>query len=90
MCAVSMITDHYRGQWPMNPPTQGLSIFNIPAGFTITPEQWAEYQALKRKAQEYDARTNQPDCAKPDVEEWEARVEAYLQKREVRNGPSQG
>lgn len=44
----------------------------------ISESEWLEYHALKRKAAEYDARTNQPDCVKPDVDEWENDIEAFL------------
>jgi len=90
MCVVSMITDHYREQWPM----PGMYYMPEPVGYptmtkivdftppiTITVEQWNEYRELKRKAEEYDARTGQPDCVKPGVEEWEKMIEAVLVKR---------
>ncbi len=87
MCVVSMVTDHYMLRWPMMPPpppaiypgTQ-VAPFVVPA-VTITREQWDEYQALKRKAAEYDQRTGQPDCEKPGVSEWEKRVEEILIER---------
>jgi hypothetical protein len=44
----------------------------------ISEEEWLEYLRLKKKAAEYDARTNQPDCVKPDVDEWEQDIEAFL------------
>jgi hypothetical protein len=44
----------------------------------ITEAEWLEYQSLKRKAEEYDARTNQPDCIKPELAEWENDMEAFL------------
>lgn len=81
MCAVSMITDHYRDRWPMLNKYQALSSQQFPPPIQITTEQWNEYLELKRRAQEYDARTNQADCAKPDVEEWEKKVESYLIKK---------
>lgn len=97
MCAVSAITDHYRDKWPLIPlepidkPWHGkVEIVPLPfrplelkPGVYITAEQWEEYQTLKRKMEEYDARTNQPDCVKPEVAEWEAVIEAYLVKRGI-------
>jgi hypothetical protein len=44
----------------------------------ISEEEWMEYLRLKAKAAEYDARTNQPDCVKPDVDAWEQDIEAFL------------
>ena len=71
MCVVSMITDHYRQQWPIFTPY-------VEPNFIITKEQWQEYLELKRKASEYDVRNNEPYCAKQGVSDWEAAVEAYL------------
>jgi hypothetical protein len=96
MCAVSMITDHYRDKWPLPdfgqiqmvpypvpaPPLMDLdAIQKALGGKRITQAEWDEYQELKRKAEEYDKRTNQPDCAKPGVAEWEAAIESVLVKR---------
>lgn len=75
MCAVSAITDHFRDQWN---PLQ-LDLYMV----KITQAQWHEYQALKKKMEEYDKQTNQPDCVKPEVAEWEAKIEAYLIKRGI-------
>jgi hypothetical protein len=93
MCAVSMITDHFRDKWPVYTPlpvewptsqpfTPTVMPQFIPT-YTITLEQWLEYQELKRKAEEYDARTSQPDCVKPDVEVWEAAVKKFVQDGEL-------
>lgn len=68
MCVVSNVSDHYRGLWP-NPYT-----------ITITQEQWEEYQRLKRNAFEIDKLTKQPNCAKPDIDEWEKKIEDFLKK----------
>lgn len=75
MCAVSMITDHFQQKWPLYP--------SQPSVFTITREQWDEYQALKRKAEAYDKHNNQPDCVKPDLASWEAQIEQVLKKHGV-------
>lgn len=84
MCVYSMIAEHYQAKWGQppyisypgyNPHTY---IITQTPSIVITAEQWNEYQELKRKAIEYDARTNQPDCVKPELEEWEARMKAYL------------
>jgi hypothetical protein len=85
-----MVTDYYKEKWPspvipFDPwtPTPGepLIPFNEDDPFRIrliTESEWKEYQELKRRAAEYDARTNQPDCVKPDVAEWENDIEAFL------------
>jgi hypothetical protein len=44
----------------------------------ITEAEWQEYQRLKRNAMEIDVLTGQPDCVKPDVDEWENDIEAFL------------
>lgn len=83
MCAVSAITDHYRDKWPVwQPNTIQTAPLVIPS-INISLVQWQEYQALKRKMEEYDAKTGQPDCVKPEVAEWEEAVEAYLKKRGI-------
>jgi hypothetical protein len=73
MCAVSAITDHFRDKW--NPITINPDLVQI------TRSQWEEYLALKKKMEEYDKRTKQADCVKPEVSEWEKLIEAYLIKR---------
>jgi len=72
MCAVSMITDHYRGKWPSTFPA--IEIISITRG------QWDEYQKLKKAAEDYDKRTGQPDCVKPEVADWEKQIEEVLRK----------
>jgi hypothetical protein len=69
MCAVSMITDHFRDKWP------------VQHYINITQAQWDEYQALKRKMEEYDKKTGQPDCVKPEVADWEKAIEDVLRKK---------
>lgn len=83
MCVVSMITDHYRDRWPVVPllPYPPQPAPYIVPQITITRAQWDEYIELKRKAAEYDARTGQPHCEKPEVPEWEARVLRILEER---------
>jgi hypothetical protein len=70
-----MITDHYRDKW--NP-------FRIETDtdlIQITRAQWEEYRALKHKMEEYDRKTGQPDCVKPEVEDWEKKIEDILRKK---------
>lgn len=86
MCAVSAVTDHYRDKWfgPITfpqTPAEPFQPFVLKPGVTITQEQYDEYQELKRRMAEYDAKTNQPDCVKPEVAEMEKVIEAYLIKR---------
>lgn len=84
MCTMSAVTDFYRGKWTIDPslffPTYvppmapDLNSILFPK-ITVTAEQWAEYQWLKAMAAEIDAKTGQPDCVKPGVDEWEAAVQ---------------
>lgn len=71
MCAVSMITDYYQQKWPSL----------IMSTIQITQAQWNEYQDLKKKMEEYDKQTGQPDCAKPGVADWEKAIEDVLRKK---------
>ena len=32
---------------------------------------------------EYDAKTNQPECIKPEADEWERKMEEYLKKKGI-------
>lgn len=75
MCAVSMVTDFYRDKW--NP-------FDISTNrIVITKQQWEEYLELKRRMEEYDKRTNQPDCIKPEVADWEKLMEDFLKRKGI-------
>lgn len=71
MCVVSMISDHWQKKW------------SDPSKVEITFEQWQEYLELKRKAEEYDKKTNQPKCQKPDLEIWEKLIEEVLRKKKI-------
>lgn len=85
MCVASAVTDYYRDKWfttlPLIPP-QPVSItpdmFVLKPGITITPEQWEDYQNLKRIAEGYDTDTDQPECIKPDVAVWEGIVKTLV------------
>lgn len=86
MCAVSFVSDHFKDKWPV--PNKFETFGPIPGlwkppPYQITKEQWEEYQALKAKAAAYDVATKQPDCVKPENDEWERRMEAYLIKRGI-------
>jgi hypothetical protein len=87
MCAVSAVTDYYRDKWPLvdytypqpgdwtNTPVvwpNSMPKEVTPITINITLEQWREYQELKRRMEEYDTKTGQPDCIKPEVAEWES------------------
>lgn len=63
MCIVSAVSDFYRGKYP-SPSQDGVSwdVYN-------------EYNRLKRMAVELDIQLHQPDCVKPEVEEWEKEME---------------
>ena len=74
MCTVSMVGDHYRDLWqpkPWFPNVPAMPFPSVPA--TGTPEisraefeelkrQVAEMKELLKRAKEYDARNNEPDC----------------------------
>lgn len=89
MCAVSAITDYYREKWPLLEvkPFYGI----MPKGWldpkpiTITLEQWQEYQELKKRMEEYDKATGQPDCVKPGVSAWGAEIKKIVQQEINRN-----
>lgn len=70
MCVASAVTDHFQKEWgtPWAAPT-----FRV-----ITEAQWAEYQRLKKAAEEIDEKTHQPNCIKPGLEEWESRMKEYV------------
>jgi hypothetical protein len=86
---MSAVTDYYKDKWtttpvPMQFPTEFINITPIvptKTGYYITAEQWQEYQDLKKLAQDYDNRTGQPHCEKPDIQEWEAVIVKVLQDR---------
>lgn len=81
MCAVSMVTDYYREvRWPV--PLYPQEPFDF-TKITITHEQWEEYQELKRRAEKYDQDTNQPDCVKPEVQEWEDTIVRVLKQQGI-------
>lgn len=67
MCVVSMVTDHYRTNvWPTT--------------VHVSYEQYLEYLRLKRAAEEIDRVTNQPDCIKPELKEWEEQLKKMVEK----------
>lgn len=83
MCVVSAVTDYFQNKWvtpapifhPFQPDGTGF--------IWITKEQWEDYQNLKRIAEQYDTRTDQPDCIKPDLAAFELKVEKTLVARGV-------
>lgn len=81
MCAVSMITDHYRDKWPL--PTYPL--VQEPVKIIITPEMFGEYMKLKQAAEEYDKRNNQEDCAKPEIAKWEEYCGEQVEQYKINN-----
>lgn len=93
MCVASAVTDYYRDKWttPNNDWTAlpYQPYVPTPAGRWITEQQWQEYQDLKRIAEQYDERTGQPHCAKPDIAAWEAVIEDVLIKRGLLVKPAQ-
>jgi hypothetical protein len=88
MCAVSMVTDYYREKiWPQPwtsptfPPYAPMVPDDYDWHMTISRKDWEHYQELKRCMEEYDRKTGQPDCVKPEVAEWERIVEGVLIKK---------
>jgi hypothetical protein len=85
MCAVSFVSDHFMQRWPLPVfvplPDYTAPPIQWPRGVEITPEQWAEYQDLKRRAEEYDKATGQPDCVKPEAKRWEEAIEKVLRDK---------
>lgn len=79
MCAVSMVTDHYRDRWPSLFPINPLQPTSPPIDrIIISKEDWENYQKLKKAAEEYDKRNNEPECVKPGVEDWEKKIVEIL------------
>lgn len=79
MCVVSMIHDHFRDRYPLPDYLRDLDDGWIKI-------RWEEYQELLRKAREYDARTNQPNCEDPKKAEFEKQVKATLIRKGVLHG----
>lgn len=67
MCSVSMITGHFREQWPQYE--------------RFPPQQYPRYQELLRKAKLYDEMMKQPDCPDPAKQEWNERLEKFMRER---------
>jgi len=72
----------YESDKKVTPFTPGVWPFPLKT-VIITKEQWEEYQALKRKAMEYDKNTNQPDCVKPESEKWESDWQKILKNQGI-------
>lgn len=79
MCVVSMISDHYMGRWPTpwKPTTPPLTPERPAAP---TPQEYADYQELLRKAMEYDKLTGQKDCPAPAKLDWQKSLEEFMRK----------
>ena len=67
MCAVSMITGHYRDLYP--------NIQQFPA-----PE-FPNYAELVRKARLYDEIMRQPDCPDPKKDAWHKDLEQLMREK---------
>ena len=81
MCVVSAITDNLQKQW--TPGWTPFQPYPHPSAVTITLEQYNEYLELKKRAEEFDRKTGQPDCIKPELAQWEAMIEEVLRKKGV-------
>lgn len=67
MCAVSMITDHYRTVYP---------------DFTTFPApQYPDYAELVRKAKLYDEMTKQADCPDQEKLKWHEALEKFMREK---------
>jgi uncharacterized protein (DUF3084 family) len=66
MCAVSVILDYGR-QMPMD---------------NWNHQKWRDFQTLKQQAEEFDSKTDQPDCEDPAKAEWMREVEERLARLE--------
>jgi len=64
MCVYSVIVDHYYDKWvPLAPPWTPVGPpLPWPPVPQITQQELDEFRELLRKAKEYDAKHNQPDC----------------------------
>lgn len=67
MCAVSMISGHYRDLYPS---PQQFPAFEYP-----------NYQELIRKARLYDEMMKQPDCPDPNKAEWQRALELFMREK---------
>lgn len=68
MCVVSMIGDYYQPKFPKPEKTD--------------IEKLREIMDLIEKAREYDELNKQPDCVKPEFDEWVRDIEERLEKIE--------
>ena len=67
MCVVSMVTNHFHDKWP-SPNDWDKA-------------KWEDYVEIKRKAEEYDRLTKQPDCHKPELPDIEKQIIDVLIKK---------
>lgn len=67
MCAVSMISGHYQGQFPQYQQ--------------FPPAMYPDYMELLRKARLYDQMMNQPDCPDPDKAQWQEKLEKFMKDK---------
>jgi hypothetical protein len=64
MCAVSVMIG-YGQDWLKQLPHIPVSPPRLPS-----TEEWKQYLELVKKAQEFDLKTNQPNCEDPKKAEW--------------------
>ena len=86
MCVASAVTDFFQDKWTTLPKSTPITYPLLPDGRPlrwITEEEWQDYQNLKRIVEGYDERTNQPECIKPELAEFERQVVEVLIKRGV-------
>ncbi len=75
MCVVSNFVDYHQNQWgtPWVDPKQFEESKII--------VDWKSYQELRKKAEEYDKLTGQPNCVKPALTDWEEKFEQFLKQK---------
>lgn len=67
MCTVSMLYDYGRNRFPND---------------YWTPVTWPYFTELVKQAEDFDKKTDQPDCVDPAKEEWAKQVEERLRRLE--------
>lgn len=91
MCILSMVIDHQHDMWkdrlvPTTPYTLPIewngsgTVSTITVEPPITQREIREFRELLRRAREYDAKHNQPDC---EMAEKKERLKALLEQLQV-------
>lgn len=78
MCIVSMVSDWQHEQWKI--PKQ-FSEWKPTSDLKISLKDWLEYQDLKKKAEEYDKKTNQPECQEAWKKLVDEKIDEYIKQK---------